>query len=366
MRVRNLLKSIGFLVLLSSLASAEVIDRTHEERPLIVRGHLDMSEDTLIDNNASRPAVIVMDGGSFKLGKAVRTPSGIQTRSQDPGLGLTFDGKFLPALEIGFSHHDFARAFVAALGSVSIECDDMLADVCVSITANPDGTYGTDSKISVRDMHDFRFGVLASGQTNLLVEIETATAALWPQSDEGPGHAFYANESRNSAKREFLRLLGCKVRIGKSTASPMVPGIRGDHVTAKFKGAWNVDYECLDDQNPCGALDQYGSSGRANVQWKHPGGNAQNSIFLAFRSGNEGGFGPPNGKWIVSGRFDARNAPDLSVPRYRWETKEAKFVDCTVLGGAEASEWEGVDKSGVRNFDGGLMDFFVRTWSLHG
>lgn len=333
------------LALLPCLSYSAIIDRSFESRPLLVSGHLDLSEDTLIDNNWMRPAIIVLDGGSLKLGHCVRQTFGVQARDTDPGLGQTFDGQFLPQLQIGFSHHDFARAFVVGMGSVKIEAKGIKADTCVLLVANGDGSYGKGSKVSVDQMTGFRFGVLASGQEDLDCTIDKSEPHLWPRDfGSGPGHTFYANESRKGS--EFLRLLNPRVRVNsvRTTGNGIY-----DHVTAKFKGSWNIDYECLDDQNPCGALDQYGSSGSARINWAHPGSEAKNDIFLAFRSGNENGFGTPPGKFAISGRFDATRA-DQSIPRYRWETKLGTFFgSCEVIGGAPGVAWAGTDVTGLVN-----------------
>lgn len=328
-------------------AAQTVIDRTLEREPLVVTRDTDMSDVTLVDYNPSRPAIVLV-GCSLKIAAIVRPTGAVHSPASDPGLGVWFDGTFLPKLQIEFSHHDFDRASVAALGSVKIDVGSMICDTGISLTALPDGTYGKNSVVKIDSISGFRFGVLATGQEKLDVRIGTALAALWPaDAGEGPGHAFYANESRLSATGEFLRLKGVTLRIGTSRAVAKAAGVRADHVTAKFKGSWGVDYECLDDQNPCGALDQYGSYGTARIVWIHPGIDAQNPVFSAFRIGGEGGFGTPPGKFVVTGTFDSNKCPDQTVPRFRWETPKAAASLVTCAGGGLPVVWPGSDVTGV-------------------
>ena len=115
----------------------------------------------------------------------------------------------------------------------------------------------------------------------------------------------------------------------------MAENIRADNVTVKFKGAWDVDYECLDDQNMCGAFDQYGSSGKVNVRWTHPGGTAQNDIFLAFRSGNESNFGKPNRNFVVMGDFDCLRGVKESV---HVRALKLVFLGC-FLAACDGTKW---------------------------
>ena len=346
-----LLLSFTLLASLPALAHGDtllkVLDRTNEPRPLVIDADTDMSDTLLIDDNGTRPAVLLLSG-TFKLGGARRSPNGVQERDNDPGLGSIFDGTFQPRLKITFSHHDFDRAFVAAMGTFKFECGTMTADTCVSVTASPDGSYGHGSTIKLGTISGYRFGILASGQQDLDVSITEATSASW-NNGEGPGHTFYGNESRLTATSEYLRLKGVKIRIGKSRSVAMATGVRGDHVTTKFKGSWGVDYECLDDKNACGAFDQYGSSGIARVKWVHPGGDAMNGNFAAFRCGGEATFGPPAGKFIVSGFFDCTRAPDQTVTSYRWETKMAAFAEATLIGGGAATVWQGTDITGLNS-----------------
>lgn len=334
------------LLLVPVLASARTLDRTNELRPLLVNSDTDFSDVDLIDNNSSRPAVIVINS-EFKLNSLSRQATGVVTRQSDPGLGATFDGTFLPHQEIEFSHHDFARAGIVAMGTFRVTAETLSADTCVLVLSQLDGTYGEGSLLRVTNMSGFRHGVLATGQRNLNVEIGEATAALWPDETSGPGHAFYANEAK--FKGSHQRLLGCRVRIGKSRAVAMASRVRVDHVTAKFKGAWNVDYECLDDQNPCGALDEYDSSGKAVIDWKHPGGDAQCGIFIAFRCGDGSTFGEPNGRFVVSGQFDTRLAPDQSVRALALHMKKqsAFFKDVVLKGRAKPDYYGGLDTTGL-------------------
>lgn len=329
-----------------SLAYAKTLDRSFEPAPLIVRKDTDMSGVDLIDNNPSRPAVIVV-GATFKLRSFSRDANGVVVRASDPPLDNVFDTKQLPKQKIDFSHHDFARAGIVAMGSFHVSCEEMHADTCVLVLAESDGTYGEDSTLNLGRLTGFRHGVLATGQKNLTVNIQDATAALWPDEESGPGHAFYANEARY--RGEHMRLLGCKLRIGKSRAVAMSSRVRVDHVTAKFKGAWDVDYECLDDENPCGALDEYDSSGTAKINWRHPGGDSQCGIFIAFRCGDGTPFGKPNGKFFVSGHFDTSLAPDPSVRALALHMKQqtAFFKDVELKGKAKPDLYGGLDGSGL-------------------
>lgn len=325
-----------------------ILDRTNEKRPLVISDHSPSFSNTiLIDNNLSRPAVIVLHGASLNLAAAYRRPNGVNDVPTDPGLGDTFDGTFLPKLEIGFSHHDFARAFIVGMGKARIICREMIADTCVLLTAQPSGSYGVGSLVDLEKISGYRFGVLATGQEGLEVNVGRGLQSLWG-NEEGPGHTFYANESRLSKTNEFLRVIGCKVIIGWNTAVAMVPKVRKDHVTAKFKGTWGVDYQCAFDRNPCGAFDQYGASGIAKVNWAHDGSDAQNNIFTAFRCGGDGGFGTPRGKFVVAGSMNAALAPDQKlVPAFRWETKYAAASEAEVIGGAPPSIYDGTDTLGL-------------------
>lgn len=337
---------IFFALLGPSLAHAKTLDRSFEPAPLIVRSDTDLSGVDLVDNNPSRPAVIVISA-SFKLRSFSRDATGVVVRASDPPLDNVFDSKLLPKQKIDFSHHDFARAGIVAMGSFHVTCEDMHADTGVLVLSQPDGTYGENSTLDLGRLTGFRHGVLATGQKHLSVTIQEATAALWPDEESGPGHAFYANEAR--FRGEHMRLLGCTLRIGKSRAIAMAANVRVDHVTAKFKGAWDVDYECLDDENPCGALDEYDSSGTARINWRHPGGDAQCDIFIAFRCGDGTPFGKPNGKFFVSGRFDTSLAPDPSVRALAFHMKEqsAFFKDVELKGKAKPDLYGGLDSSGL-------------------
>ena len=322
-----------------------VIDRTDEKLPLIVRRET-VIEGTLVDDNPSRPAIVVLPGGSLKVGEVRRTVSIRWVESDDPGIGWIF-GQELPKVEIGMSHHDFARAAIVGLGTVHIEADLISSNAGVLLTAGPAGEYGKGSTVTIKELTGFREGVLASGQERLEVTIDEAVAALWP--DEPAGHTFYANES--FLGKEFLRVKGVKLRIGSVRAVARASKIRVDHYTAKFKGAWGVDYQCFDDQNPCGALDAFDASGKANVVWKHPGGDAQNPVALAFRLADRAGFGNAESKFVLSGLFDHSLAPDpktRAAALHMLDRPQRSFVsDVTLKGRARADAYDGVVTTGM-------------------
>ena len=340
------------VVCLSAISQAQkplrVLDRTSEPLPIIVTSDLDLNDVCLVDDNPSRPAIIILNG-SLKLGAGNRRRSPINAVPTDLGIDRFFDGKPLPELKINFSHHDFARAFIVAMGSVDVTVGTVNASTGVLVVAEPGGEPGRGSKVSVSNMLGHRFGVLASGQKGLTVDIKNAVAGIYSTAnDEPPGHTFYANECRLGEK--FLRCEDLTVKIGTSRVQLMEKSVRADNVTAKFKGAWNVKYECLDDENPCGALDQFDSSGVAMIKWKHPGDDALNPIFQAFRSGGGANFGLPPGRFQISGTFDCSRSPEKSVPSYRFESKLSSFKDATVIG-SKGEEWEGTNSRGLTIID---------------
>lgn len=332
---------------LNPSASMKILDRTKEARPLLITKDTLMSDTVLVDNNPSRPAVILRNA-KLVLGGAYRAPTNKHIVPTDPGLGETFDGTFLPRIDIDFSYHDFARSFVVGMGSFGLVCPKMTAPTCVLALSDCDGTYGDYSRIDVKQMDGFLFGVFATGQKNLTVNIGKAEALLYGEDpNEPPAHTFYANECK--LRGEFLRVIGCNVTIGKSVAIVKTKGVRRDHVTAKFKGTYGVFYQCYDDNNPCGALDEYGASGIAKVNWRHDGSDAQNSIFTCFRLGigEDYRFGPVNGKFVIAGEFDARLAQDQVAAAFRWETKYAAASEALVLGGGDPSVYGVGDTLGL-------------------
>lgn len=322
-----------------------VIDRTDERLPLIVRGE-QVIDGTLVDDNPDRPAVVLLPGASLKVGEIRRAVTIRWVEAEDRGIGWIF-GRELPKVDIGMSHHDFARAAVVGLGTVHFEADSVSANCGVLLTAEPSGDYGKGSTVDIGEISGFREGVLASGQQDLTVTIGRATAALWP--NEPAGHTFYANESYLG--KTFLRVKGVKLRIGSVRALARASRIRVDHYTAKFKGAWGVDYECLDDQNPCGALDAFDAAGQANVVWKHPGGDAQSPVALAFRLADRGGFGQASGRFELSGVFDHSLAPDphvTSAALHMLDRPQRSFVDgVRLIGRAKADAYDGVETRGM-------------------
>lgn len=334
----------------------KTIDRTKEPLPLIIETAEDLSNVILIDNNPTRPAVVILNGGSLKLKSGIRATDQPYAPDTDPGLGKLFNGSILPVLQIGFSHHDFARAFVVCMGSFRLKAESIKATTCVLVLANPDGTYGVDSKVDIAKLTECKFGVLATGQKNLSVNVAETYLSLWTKDDAvlGGGHVLYCNESNRYDNKgqivEFLRVLGLTARLGKVRALPKQAAVRVNaSPTVKFKGTWDVDYECLDDQNPCGAFDAFNSSGVARVNWIHPGVDAQNTVYLAFRVGDQTSFGTPNGNFIISGTFDYSKAPDQSARAFAMHTVSGKvfFATCRTNGLAKPDIYGMVNKFGL-------------------
>ncbi|MBL8066458.1 MAG: hypothetical protein JNM34_11470 [Chthonomonadaceae bacterium] len=342
--MRHLAVIVPLLLPVISLGqSLRVLDRTREPLPLLIDGDTDMAHLLLVDNNPSRPAIVVIDG-RLNLGGGQRQGMEQYLSPNDPGLGSLFDGGRFPKLDISFSHHDCARAFIVAMGSVRIDVGSYEGDSCALLLPSANGDPGHNSQLKIDKLSGYRIGVMASGQVNLSVTIGAAVANLrGADSENVPGHAFYANECRLQGR--FLPVEGLRLRIASARALSSGP-VRLDHVTAKFKGTRNLDYECLDDQNPCGAFDQFDSTGKIKVVWKHPGGQVQNSIFTAFRSGWTNKFGSPLKSLTISGSFDCTLASDLSVPSYRLESALTSFQDATLIG-PPGDEWEGTRSTGL-------------------
>ena len=300
------------LALLPVWAGAQsVLDRTLEPFPLVDPGP--MPGVTIIDKNTSRPAV-VLHGTSFTCSKIVRTTDGDVYLAHPPR----------PASQIDYSSNDYAEAGVVLFGSGNIDVGTIDANVGVLVLPFEDGRYGVDSKIRIRYLRNYVFGVLASGQLRLDCSIQDARGYLWPDPDRiKNSHAFYAN--RSMFRGSFMRLLSPKVRIGKSRAVPMGGATEGMHPTAKFTGSWNIDYECLNDQNPGGALDENMSCGLVRVKWKHPGGKFQNPTFTGFRLMDGGDFGPAPFDLGVIADIDDRLAPNREVPSIAVHVKGGKI-----------------------------------------
>jgi len=305
------------------------------DSPLILTGSNRLLK--TVDNSTARPAFVML-GGSLNLTAGYRAPTGIHERDSDLGLGHFYDGNLLPKLKIGFSHHDFARAFLVAHGTVDIRIGSLTADVGILLLPEPDGTYGHGSRITIKNLNGFRLGILVAGQKDFDIRIERANASLW--ASEPMGHTFYANECRHE-NGAYLRTLGGSVRIGQNRATIKEPGVRHDHSTFKLKGSHGVFLECLDDDNPCGALDAFDSSGIANLRHKSSGHGARN--FQAFRIGR-GGFGDPSGNMCVLGEFDC-SMSDPTVPSFRLESPNGRFAGVQVTGSAPVV-WSGCDGFG--------------------
>lgn len=300
------------LALLAPLASAQIlvaIDRTHEPLPLVVRDGETLKYDRFVDNHPDRPAVIVMSGGAITVNTAIRQPQELWER---PGVGLgNWNGILWDGLSIDFSREDFKRSFFVLMGSGYIKANSVTSDGCVLALPEPDGTYGENSLVKLGYAKG-RMGVMASGQKNLRVSITSWVGLLY---NSGPaGHGFYANECRMGTR--YMRCLDPIVTVLKSRGKAMAQNVRFDHVTAKFKGTHGVDYTCLDDENPCGALDAFQSSGRAWVKWKYPFlGTAMNHVFSGMRLGDgQAMFGVPPSYFGVKGEFDGTNCPDPTKP----------------------------------------------------
>lgn len=314
-----------------------MLDRTNLDVPLLVY-YQEVMSSSLRDNNQNRPAVIVTTGGSIRCHSIYRKPTGAHSRESDPGLGKWFDGEFLPKLRIGFSHHDFARAAIVGTGTVDIEIGTLTADVGILLLPEPDGTYGYGSRITIKNLNGFRLGVLVAGQQDFDIRIARARASLW--ASEPMGHTYYANECRHE-NGAHLRTLGGSVRIGQNRATIKESGVRHDHSTFKLKGSHGVYLECLDDDNPCGSLDAFDSSGIANLRHKSSGVGARN--FQALRIGR-GGFGDPPGNMCVLGEFDC-SMSDPTVPSFRLESPNGRFAGAQVTGSAPVI-WSGCDDFG--------------------
>lgn len=306
----------------------------------VVRPGETFSATSFEDDARNEPAILAWNA-KVTIGKALRNPSKDYVRDDDPPLAKWFDGSFLPKLGCDFSHHDFARAFIVAMGSCDIRLTSVTSDVAVLVLPNPDGTYGT-TNVSI-SYSKARFGVMASGQKTLNVRIANSTQLLY--ADEIPGHAYYGNVCRVNGKPLGVR--GGTVTIGKNRALTMAQGIRKDHVTFKAKSGWDMRYQCYDDRNPCGAIDLFDSSGFFDVDWAHLGGDAMNNVFTAFRIGSNPENPQANGKACLMGAFDCSKAPDQTIPNFRLETKLASFATCRVKGGGQPSVYGIADSGGV-------------------
>lgn len=305
------------------------------DSPLILTGNNRLLK--TVDNSTARPALVML-GGSLNLTTGYRTPTGIHARDTDLGLGEFYNGDLLPKLRIGFSHHDFARAFIVAHGTVDIKIGSLTADVGILLLPEPDGTYGHGSRIVIKSLNGFRLGVLVAGQKDFGIRIERAKANLW--ASEPMGHTYYANECRHESG-EFLRTIGGSVRVGQNRAVIKEPGVNHDHSTFKLKGSHGAYLECLDDDNPCGSLDAFDASGMANLSHKSSGLGAR--TFQAFRIGT-GGFGDAPANMCVMGDFDC-SMSDQSVPSYRLESPNGRFAGVNVTGSAPVV-WSECDRFG--------------------
>lgn len=301
--------------------------------PVFVREPLDLSSVTVKDDG-NGPSFIVV-GSSLKV-KEVLRPVGKEYGEGAPGIGI-----YLP-IQFSTSHKDWDESAIVALGSCEVIAESITSNVCVNVLPNVDGSYGQGSVVKIGKVSGFRFGVLASGQATFRCEIGESEATLY--DDEPAGHCVYANRCTKDGKQLGLR--GAYVRIGKSRAY----GVQGkDSVTAKFKSTWELDYACLDDKNPCGALDAFDCSGTAKIAWWHPGGlgTPYNPVFGAFRVSSHPENPPANGKLSLSGTFD-NSLGNQTVFGWMWQTKLATFSTCIVKGGGKGDVYWYADPTGVQ------------------
>lgn len=332
------------LAVLGAFARAEVVPflwTTADSRPVVVAKGQELEVGFWVDESLERPACICF--GKVIVHTARRLLREDHERSGDPGLG-TFP-EIQPNVT-GFSEHDFCRAFVAAFGTVDVQLDDVVADTWVNLVANTDGTPGVKSRVVIGKGAGCRFGVLASGQDGLFCSIAEGSLNVY-KNDQGDGHLFYANESTSGGK--YLRLKNPTVVIGKARSVAMAPNLRKAYATAKFKGSWNIDYRCFDDQNSCSFFDSFGSSGNAWIVGKHPGGDYMNGNFAAFRLGNNDpkwGAGDGN-KVSVRGSFDMRLAPNQLIQIAQVETPLSSFSVATFAGCGAPVVWAGCSVVGL-------------------
>lgn len=331
--------------------STTKIDRTNEPYPLIIDKPTDMAKTNIIDNNLKRPGIMILPGGSLKLNSFYRQPLEQHVYQDDASLDSLFSINSLPRIQITASHHDARRSAVWCMGTFQFTCNKITAGTCVLVTAAPNGEYGVNSVLKLGTLTGCRFGVLATGQRDFTCTIKKCVQTIWEKDDAeiGGGHAFYANESYKGT--EFLRLRNCKVRIGQALGVPAHNGLRVNaSMTAKFKGSYGVDYECLDDQNPCGALDVFQASGVARINWKHPGVDAQNTVAIAYRLGYNGQWGDPDANFGLTGKFDHSLAPNQLIRSAALHmTKQFCFLlGVEMIGASRVDAYGVVNKWGLK------------------
>ncbi len=305
--------------------NTSTVDLSHKPEPTIIRKMTNWAGKTIVDKNTDRPTFIIEQGGSLLADKFVKPTSQEHARPTDPGLGKWFDGTFMPKLKIGFSHHDFARSLAVIMGTGFLRIAEVEGDVPVLMTAAPDGTYGDGSKVSISYMKGFRLGVAFTGQKNLDLYVMHANMAIraYQDAEVGGGHVFYGNESwlydDAGNRQKYLAAEDVEINIQKiegHAGSPFTLPLRvNEWSSAKFKGTRRVNYRCLHDCNPCGALNVIGATGRADIKlWEHPGTDIQNKQFLAFRFTDiQPEWGKQMGNFSLSGVFDPRLARDQTV-----------------------------------------------------
>jgi hypothetical protein len=314
----------------------------------LVRGGELLSK-SIVDNNPDRPAIVVMPGGKVKCASVRRKVTGLHAKDSDPGIGKWFDGAFLPRLHFSTSHHDFSRAAIVGLGTVDIDVGTLASDVGIVLLPEPDCAYGVRSRIRIRSMNGHRLGILVAGQKDVDIQIGSSLAYLW--GDEPNGHTFYANECRDE-NGKFLGVVGGSVKVGKNRTKLMTGVVELDHTTFKLKGAESVYLECLDDTNPCGALDVFDSSGMANLRLETSGSHSKN--FQAFRISGHGEFGQPKGNMCVMGDFDC-SLSDPELPGFRLESPNGRFAGVKVKG-SPPYVWQGCDGFGSAVEDAWILN----------
>lgn len=352
--------AVGTLVTLAVVGQLWVsrpLDLTSNTLPVLIDKPTEYGD--VVDNNQYRPTFLVVGpNGSLKVRSITRKIKGDNyIDPANPGLGAVYDGTFRPRLKIGFSHNDFDASAVVLEGSGRVDAKKIVADVCVSVISNYDGTYGKNSVVNVENGLGCRFVVLATGQENLTVNIGYAEPAIWVKNDSsiGGGHVLYCNESYRyddlGNKVEYLRIKGLRAIIGKVRSVATQPGTTRvlASPSIKLKGTWDAYVEDLDDQNSCGAGDFFNSYGVFYCNWKHPGDDVQNSVFLGFRCGDQDSFGVPPGNLAVYGTFDHSKAPDQTTRAIALHTLTGHvfMTSVNLYGKAKADVYGVVNKVGL-------------------